>query len=46
MYVGLNGKPKDPAKPLRRCGEWVEEAIDALVEEGVLEQAIDLSELK
>lgn len=28
----------DPSKPLRRCGEWAEEAIQALKDEGILKE--------
>ena len=36
--VGLNGKRKDPSKPLRRCGDWVREVIEALITQNVLIQ--------
>lgn len=32
----LNGKLKDPEKPLRRCGEWVKEVVRTLKSEDVL----------
>lgn len=35
----LNGPPKDPSKPLRKCGEWVEEALARLVEESSVVKA-------
>lgn len=34
--VYLNGKRKDPQKPLRRCGEWVGEVRERVVAEGIL----------
>lgn len=34
--VQLNGKPKDPSKPLRRCGDWEREAIDKTKGDGIL----------
>ena len=34
--VKLNGKPKDPSKPVRRCGEWVENAKEKLLAEGIV----------
>jgi len=32
----LGGKWLDPSRPVRRCGEWVEDAKRALIEEGVV----------
>ena len=32
----LNGKRVDASKPLRRCIEWTAEAVEALLEDGVL----------
>lgn len=37
--VRLNGKRKDPSKPIRRCGDWVRDALAKLHAEGVLQQA-------
>lgn len=34
--VHLNGKLKDPSKPLRRCGEWIQEAVEKLKRDGIL----------
>lgn len=34
----LNCKPKDPSKPLRRCGEWVKEVL-AKLKDGILLEA-------
>ena len=34
--VKLNGKPKDPSKPIRRCGDWVKEVTDKVIAEGIL----------
>jgi hypothetical protein len=33
----LNGKRIDPSKPLRRCIEWTAEAVEALLEDGVMQ---------
>ncbi|KAM0544116.1 hypothetical protein ACHAPJ_011998 [Fusarium lateritium] len=32
----LNGRPKDPSKPIRRCGEWVNEVVDRALYEGII----------
>jgi hypothetical protein len=32
----LNGKLKDPSKPLRRCGEWVQDAVEKLIADGIV----------
>lgn len=37
----LSGKPKDPSKPLRRCGHWVDEARSKLIAEGLVKCALD-----
>ena len=34
--VNLNGTRKDPTKPLRRCGEWVEEVIGEAQRRGLI----------
>jgi hypothetical protein len=34
--VNLNGTRKDPMKPLRRCGEWVEEVIGEAQRRGLI----------
>lgn len=34
--VFLNGKRKDPSKPLRRCGDWVKDVKAKLVADGIL----------
>ncbi|KAF2136501.1 uncharacterized protein K452DRAFT_237404 [Aplosporella prunicola CBS 121167] len=34
--VKLNGRPKDPTKPVRRCGEWVEELKEKAIAEGIV----------
>lgn len=40
----LNGKPKDPSKPVRRCGEWVEDAKVKLIADGILKLGVQLPE--
>ena len=35
--VHLNGKPKDPSQPLRRCGDWVQEVKAKLLADGILQ---------
>lgn len=42
--VALNGRRLDPSKPLRRCGEWVQEVVakalaEVVVGEDLVEQA-------
>jgi hypothetical protein len=37
----LGGKLKDPSKPLRRCGDWVNEAINKLIAEGLVKCEFD-----
>lgn len=37
----LNGKPEDSSKSLRRCREWVEEAIEKLRAEGIISENFD-----
>lgn len=37
--VALNGRCLDPSKPLRRCGEWVQEVVAKALAEGVVEKA-------
>jgi len=37
----LGGKLKDPSKPLRRCGDWVNEAISKLIAEGLVKCEFD-----
>ncbi|PIA94592.1 hypothetical protein CB0940_08167 [Cercospora beticola] len=32
----LNGTPKHPWKPIRRCGEWVEDAKAKVIADGIL----------
>lgn len=32
----LNGARKDPSKPIRRCGEWVQEVKEAVLAEGII----------
>lgn len=32
----LNGSRKDPTKPLRRCGEWVQEVKEASLSSGLI----------
>ncbi|GIZ45770.1 hypothetical protein CKM354_000892300 [Cercospora kikuchii] len=32
----LNGTPKDPSKPIRRCGEWVEDAKAKVTADGIM----------
>ncbi|KAK0369697.1 hypothetical protein CABS03_01686 [Colletotrichum abscissum] len=32
----LNGRPKDPSKPIRRCGEWVHEVADKALSQGII----------
>ncbi|OBT90293.1 hypothetical protein VE02_03352 [Pseudogymnoascus sp. 03VT05] len=34
--MNLNGSRKDPTKPLRRCGEWVEEVKEAALRRGLI----------
>ncbi|KAI9669837.1 MAG: hypothetical protein M1817_004578 [Caeruleum heppii] len=34
--LALNGRPLNPRVPLRRCGEWVTDALEALRRRGVL----------
>ncbi|KAI5294912.1 hypothetical protein KEM55_006405 [Ascosphaera atra] len=33
--VFLNGKRKDPSKPLYRCGQWLRDVIDLAFEKGI-----------
>ena len=35
--VLLNNKKIDPAKPLRRCGEWVQEVLEEAIKEGLIQ---------
>lgn len=37
--MALNGRRRDPAKPLRRCGEWVQEVVAKALAEGVLKES-------
>jgi hypothetical protein len=37
--VALNGRRLDPSKPLRRCGEWVQEVVAKALAEGVVKKA-------
>lgn len=34
--MNLNGTRKDPTKPLRRCGEWVEEVKEEALRRGLI----------
>lgn len=36
--MNLNGTRKDPTKPLRRCGEWVEEVKEEALRRGLISQ--------
>jgi hypothetical protein len=36
--VALNGRRLDPSKPLRRCGEWVQEIVAKALAEGVVKK--------
>lgn len=36
--VALNGRRLDPSKPLRRCGEWVQEVVAKALAEGMLKE--------
>jgi hypothetical protein len=36
--VASNGRRLDPSKPLRRCGEWVQEVVARALAEGVVKQ--------
>jgi hypothetical protein len=36
--LDLRGRPLDPSKPPRRCGEWTADAISALHEQGIVRQ--------
>lgn len=35
----LNGQQKDPSKPIRRCGEWTQDAKEKLIADGILQVA-------
>jgi len=37
-HVALNGRRLDPSKPLRRCGEWVQEVVAKALAEGVVKE--------
>jgi hypothetical protein len=37
----LGGKLKDPSKPLRRCGDWVNEVTNKLIAEGLVKCEFD-----
>ena len=37
--VSLNSRRLDPLKPLRRCGEWVQEVVAKALAEGVVRKA-------
>lgn len=32
----LNGKPKDPSKPIRRCGEWVQDVKEKVIADKIV----------
>ncbi|WPH03071.1 Hypothetical protein R9X50_00594500 [Acrodontium crateriforme] len=34
--VRLNGMPKDPSKPIRRCGDWVGDVKEKIIADGIL----------
>lgn len=34
--MNLNGTRKDPTRPLRRCGEWVEEVKEEALSRGLI----------
>jgi hypothetical protein len=36
--VALNGRRLDPSKPLRRCGEWVQEVVAKALAERVVKK--------
>ena len=37
--VSLNGRRLDPSKPLRRCGEWIQEVLAEALAHGVIKEA-------
>ena len=42
--LALNGRPLHKGKPIRRCGEWVAEALASLIAQGVLHTDIPPSD--
>jgi hypothetical protein len=34
----LNGRPKDASKPIRRCGDWVQDVKDKVIADGILRE--------